>query len=454
MNKFWLLLVSVVFFSCQQEIKNDYALFSGKVTGSAKEIRIFGNDFEHRVPIIEDGTFSDTLKIAAEGYYDFNIGKERSAIYLTKGSDINLTIDTQKFDESIVYTGTGSIENNFLAQKFLKIEEIYKNPKGFYSLEPEEFKKKSTEIKNSILQLLQSNKETSPDFIKAETLDNMYGHLGRLYDYKGAHKFYTKKKDLVIPDNFFEDTKGVDLLDEQAYISFPNYKNLAKGHLFRNLNELEEKYDGDQTKAFGELVSKLSANSKLKEDFLYSMSYSMSSSKNLEGFYAILKTTPNKDHQIAYEKSYNTFKNLVRGKPSPVFDYENYKGGSTALADLKGKYVYLDIWATWCGPCKREIPFLKQIEKEYHGKNINFVSISIDQKKDYDAWRKMIEEKDLGGIQLIADKNWSSDFITKYGIRGIPRFILVDPDGNIINADAPRPSNPELKKLFEELKIV
>lgn len=145
---------------------------------------------------------------------------------------------------------------------------------------------------------------------------------------------------------------------------------------------------------------------------------------------------------------------LGRGKPSPKFvNYENNNGGTTSLDDLKGKYVYMDIWATWCGPCKSEIPFLKEVEKKYHGKNIEFVSISIDEKKNYTKWKSMIKEKELDGIQLIADNNWSSSFVTEYKIQGIPRFILIDPQGNIIAADAPRPSDEKLIQLFDELKI-
>ena len=141
------------------------------------------------------------------------------------------------------------------------------------------------------------------------------------------------------------------------------------------------------------------------------------------------------------------------GTPSPKFvNYENYDGGSTSLDDLKGKYAYLDIWATWCGPCKVEIPFLKEIEKEFEGKNIAFVSISIDKKEAYDKWKQMIVERDLTGIQLIADSDWESQFLKEYGIEAIPRFILIDDKGNVVDANAPRPSNPELKKPLKQFK--
>jgi thiol-disulfide isomerase/thioredoxin len=153
---------------------------------------------------------------------------------------------------------------------------------------------------------------------------------------------------------------------------------------------------------------------------------------------------------------------FVKGTPSPTFiDYENFAGGNTSLSDLKGKYVYMDIWATWCGPCLKEIPSLKSVEKQFEGKNIEFVSISVDEGRGYKGdvaaaykgWKKMVATKELSGMQLMADNGFASKFIKDYKINGIPRFILIDPDGNIINADAPRPSDPQLVALFNELGL-
>jgi len=153
---------------------------------------------------------------------------------------------------------------------------------------------------------------------------------------------------------------------------------------------------------------------------------------------------------------------LPKGSPSPSFEnYENFAGGELSLSDLKGKYVYFDIWATWCGPCIKEIPSLKKVEEQYEGKNIAFVSISVDEGRGYKGdkaaahagWKKMVADKDLGGIQLIADNGFQSEFVKNYQINGIPRFILVDPEGNIVNADAPRPSSSDLVELFDELGI-
>ena len=78
---------------------------------------------------------------------------------------------------------------------------------------------------------------------------------------------------------------------------------------------------------------------------------------------------------------------------------------------------------------------------------------SIDDQKDHAKWKRMIIDEKLGGIQLFADNSWESKFIKDYMIQGIPRFILIDPSGNIVNSNAPRPSNKDLIALFDELNI-
>jgi thiol-disulfide isomerase/thioredoxin len=169
-------------------------------------------------------------------------------------------------------------------------------------------------------------------------------------------------------------------------------------------------------------------------------------------FKTALKTSFESFNQYATEEYERASKaNKLVGKVSPDFDYENHKGGKTKLSDLKGKYVYIDLWATWCAPCRAEIPYLQKIEEKYHGKNIEFVSVSIDKAKDSEKWKKFVTDKQLGGTQLFADKDWESEFVTSYGVTGIPRFILIDPKGNIVTPDAERPSSPELQTQLDAL---
>ena len=146
----------------------------------------------------------------------------------------------------------------------------------------------------------------------------------------------------------------------------------------------------------------------------------------------------------------NTKKVVLEGKPSPDFNnYENYKGGKTSLKDLRGKYVYIDVWATWCRPCLGEIPHLQKLEEAFKGKNIQFLSISVDRETAKEAWKKMIVSKKMGGIQLFATKGDS--FAKEYRINSIPRFILLDPKGMVVKENMSRPSDPKTKELLNKL---
>jgi len=158
-------------------------------------------------------------------------------------------------------------------------------------------------------------------------------------------------------------------------------------------------------------------------------------------------------YQTNYEKEHTNYSALKKGTPSPKFNYPNTKGENVSLDDFKGKYVYVDVWATWCGPCKREIPFLKELNNEFKDKNIAIVSLSIDKMEHKDKWLKMVADENLQGVQIMADKEWNSDFVRAYNIQGIPRFILIDKEGNIADANAPRPSDPSLKELLNSLDL-
>ena len=138
---------------------------------------------------------------------------------------------------------------------------------------------------------------------------------------------------------------------------------------------------------------------------------------------------------------------LRAGKVSPKFTGTDINGKQVTLESLRGKYIYIDVWATWCGPCRGELPHLKKLEEAYKDKDIHFVSLSCDQNKE--AWEKMVTKDQLQGIQLHVGPNAS--FLDEYMINGIPRFIILDREGKIVKANAPRPSNPETAKLFDEL---
>ena len=130
------------------------------------------------------------------------------------------------------------------------------------------------------------------------------------------------------------------------------------------------------------------------------------------------------------------------------FTYPDMEGKMVSLSDFRGKVVLIDVWATWCGPCRGEIPALKKLEKEMEGTDVVFMSVSVDEEKNHQKWLDTIEKEQLGGVQLFAN-GWGK--ITKdYKISGIPRFIVIDRQGKVASVDAPRPSNPALKALLEK----
>ena len=170
--------------------------------------------------------------------------------------------------------------------------------------------------------------------------------------------------------------------------------------------------------------------------------------KSLSKYYEQYVTKP--EYKKELQDAYATWKKFQQGEQvvSGDADYQDVNGKMVSLNDLKGKYIYIDVWATWCGPCRAELPHLKKLEAEFHDKNIYFVSISMDQQKK--SWLKMIEKEQLTGIQLLGGPN--AQIAKDYKILGIPRFILLDREGKLINGDMSWPSNPETKKVLEALE--
>lgn len=151
--------------------------------------------------------------------------------------------------------------------------------------------------------------------------------------------------------------------------------------------------------------------------------------------------------RAGFDSLYNEIVSLSPGQPSPLFDCERPDGSRSTLADYAGKWVYIDIWATWCGPCRREIPHLKKLEEKYKDAPIEFVSISTDN--DRDAWLQLVTAGKMQGVQLRFDGH--DKFMESYKVTGIPRFILIDPEGKIVNSDMTRPSDAATIQTLDSL---
>ena len=134
---------------------------------------------------------------------------------------------------------------------------------------------------------------------------------------------------------------------------------------------------------------------------------------------------------------------------APDFSLADINGKRFDLSDFKGKYVYMDIWATWCGPCKVQIPFMKELEKQFHNAPIHFVSVSLDKLEDKPIWEKMVRENQMSGVQLFAGRE--DNFGFDYKIEYIPTFIILDKEGNIMIDRTPAPMDYQTGGINQQL---
>lgn len=454
------LICVLLLLSCnKKEESKSYAVFSGTVRNNSEDkitVRNFENNVVAQILIDPNGNFADTIAGISLGFYRFSIGNESSSIFLKPGYELQLNIDPEQFDESIQYQGLGAQENNYLAKKFL-LEESLQEILGYKylgSLEEDGFMKKMDSIKGVQENLLMNEAGLDPDFQMIEKGNILYAWANKMINYQAYRRYVLEDNEFNVSPDFNNYLQELNLENEQLS-DLSNYRNFLQKY-YSNKAFAGVSDDQDMTVDLLKIISREVKSQKIKNNLLYAdAKYGVTYTNSLQEYYdCFMANSTNEDHKKEITERYEKLMLVAPGRPSPPFDdYENYAGGKTSLDDLKGNYVYVDVWATWCGPCKREIPKLKEITKAYDGKNIKFVSISIDKQKDYDTWKDMVGDENLQGIQLFAPQDWNSKFVTDYSILGIPRFILIDPAGNIVNANAPRPTSKELPELLESLAI-
>ena len=459
MKKLSIFIALITLFSCKKEPIIDYAIISGTISNSeAKEMKLYKEvnmSVLKKLNLSESGVFKDTVFLKENSLFVLYQGKNPTALYLSAGDDISINYDSKEYKKTIKINGKGSKVAEYLYAKITKKKEIFGESTDGYKKGEKEYKELISKIKTTQEDLLFNVQGVSEDFKKAEGRNINFGYLEMLNKYELYHGYYTKNREFKVSENFLDELKAITLDNENDFNFSSSYNSLVTSKYRKEADVLAKK-DSIDTDIAMLKVSNTIAIPSIKNSLLYDAAkYGITYTVDLEAFYSLyIKGSTDEENNTKITKSYNGLKSLAQGNPSPKFtDYENHAGGVTSLDDLKGKYVYVDVWATWCGPCIREIPSLKKVEKKYHGKNIEFVSLSIDKMKDHEKWQKMIGDKELGGMQLFADNDWESKFVEDYMIKGIPRFILIDPSGNIVNANAPRPSDNKLTTTLNDLNL-
>ena len=161
--------------------------------------------------------------------------------------------------------------------------------------------------------------------------------------------------------------------------------------------------------------------------------------------------TKNIGAQVAQvETGYNEHVEFSQNKVAPEIALPNPDGEIIKLSDLRGKYVLIDFWASWCGPCRKENPNVVRLYNKYKDENFTIYSVSLD--KDKKRWEMAIKADGLIWDNHVSDlKYWQSEVVPKYKIQGIPHTVLIDPEGKIIETKLRGAAlEQKLKELFDK----
>ncbi len=255
---------------------------------------------------------------------------------------------------------------------------------------------------------------------------------------------YLARKDKIIVEN-------PELLKSSAYLKYLEKKVVDKslsifysaaydrqGHLFPDLKCRFMAIDSEfQNK---KIVSYLR--------FLHLLSGIQSGDNNTRQFLELFKQS---DPDTVYlnklaEVINKTPSSLVNGMSLPSYRLTDRHDKVRQTDLFSGKVVYMDLWATWCTPCHAERKHFENLIEKFQDQrdDIVFVGVSLDEPQNKEKWKKMLQEKDIKGIQLLAENGFKSKICKDFKISAIPRFIIIDRAGKIIQSNAMRPSDPKI----------
>lgn len=453
MKKFILIFLStILFFSCKNEknVKN-YAVFNGTISGSDDKMVYFRSEsmdeqYNDSASIDDNGFFSIKLDLKAPKYYSFKIGDQYSILYLSPGDSVSAKVIADNFDETLNYSGTGSECNNYLADLLL-IESKFPSPYDFLSLKPEDFIKKTDSLEKILMENLNKTFTNESEFKKLEKNRIICKKANLRLIYPQYYSYYNNNQSLSnIPESFYEFEKQLDINDSTLYTE-PEMAKYVKSFISSKSEEFFTQTDTnlDESVRYAiaalDVVEKKLTNTSLKEYFSNIFIKEHVKYNGIKDIEPLMSKFSSICKNELYIKSINEdiqkWEALKAGNVAPNFSFPDIKGKLISLSDFKGKYVYIDVWATWCGPCKAEAPHFEELKKIFKGKNIVFISVSVDDTKE--PWEKMVTEKQLSDIQIFAS-GWSSSITKDYLINSIPRFLLIDRDGKILDSNADRPS--------------
>ena len=376
----------------------------------------------------------------AKVYY----GEKWKNLYLQKGDELTVSFDANDFYNTFAVKG-----GNEKAIDYLNKIQLMGLPDQSYAMPWDEFKKAIADKMASMKRLLKVRKFAANDkFQKMEEGRITYFYANAYLMYPVGHVYLTKDTTMTLGKDYY-DTLHQYVKEDSDYADIDEYRNfmIETSHVFdeagKDIRQFYPKVVAEMT-YIGEHFN----NEKVRESLIHHLAFTYVEGNgtdnitDLKNLYYTYVTSPYLNE--IFKQACAKWDKAAVGRLSPDFKGVDISGKQMSLRDFRGKYVYIDMWATWCGPCQKELPFLKKLAEKYKGRNITFLGLSIDADKA--KWEARVKSGALCGTQLHIGKG--SKFQADYRISGIPRFILLDPNGRIVNPDMTRPSSDDTEKIL------
>ena len=401
------------------------------------------------VKLNKEGKFDLFIEQASANYFTIDYNRQSLSLYILPSDEVTLTVSGVNVTDSKI-SGLSAPYCNHLLQRM-------KDDRAFAAMYPtfklgslsaDRYYTLRDSVRNARLNTLNTNNKSS-NFIAPfrETEEKIYTYQMALdlVNYKNQ----SIKSGMSVVSTEIEQVLNTTNLNDESMAYDASYKSFAlnKASLEANI-----RYENDPQKSparyyelvvtvVGEWIKPERNKSVLISEFMPQVMRDVGTA-DLSSFIATLEKVSKDDKLIASVKKYaSQYEHLYAGRTAPDAEFYDAEGKVSKLSDYRGKVLYIDTWATWCGPCKREIPYLKTLEESYHGKNVQFISVSTD--KDVDAWKSYIKKESMSGLQLHQSQIMEKTMSYLYAVNSIPRFVLIDESGKIVSVDAPRPSSVE-----------
>lgn len=423
-----------------------------------------GTDESIYSAISKDGKFSVQIPITKQAFWNFVIlpkAKDRQLainfpLFIKPGTNekINLQYNDTTYlsvnDNSkitggnqalILYSNFRSVEQRglFFQPPILDSSKNYLMQFPGYSTQLiRQFKVKEQQIKN-FLKVWSLN-----DYVQnLQNLEQLFSGKGikslptEIYEYPKLNvKQWNFPEALLLAETNASIKKYIAIIDKNNEVATTDPAEALK-HKLKIFNQ-----------QFTNKKLRLAINSGLLQEYIRNVKFS--TDKDFEDkviqFTSLASVISDSTAKKALIQNFSNLKFTRTGAQMPDVQFIDANGREVNFQSFKGKYVYIDMWASWCVPCIKEIPYLKQLEKDYAEKNIVFISISVDEDKE--AWKKKMKDLNLTGHQLEVG---NSGFEKMMNMQGIPHFILYTPEGKLMLYKAPRPSSLEIRKIFDSI---